>query len=114
MDALRFLRERGELFHLHPPHNRFLFFCFTHVSSQLSVIDLLETQRAPRSLAAETNMVKPCCETLLTGQNPHQEDHGWLDLKVIENLPVSFKKGEEDSWDWLVISRSGLQVKESF
>ncbi|KAM7415092.1 hypothetical protein PAMA_019767 [Pampus argenteus] len=79
MDALRFLRER----------------------------DLLGTQRLPPSLVAETDTVKPaCCElvvkestgeqesrkTTLNGLKPPQEEHRWLDLKVIENLPVSFKK----------------------
>ncbi|KAM9352305.1 patatin-like phospholipase domain-containing protein 2 [Symphorus nematophorus] len=74
MDAHRFLRER----------------------------DLLGTQHLPRSLMMETDTVRPCCElveslaeeskkTLLNRQSPHQEDHWWLDLKVIENLPVSFK-----------------------
>ncbi|XP_031151092.1 patatin-like phospholipase domain-containing protein 2 isoform X2 [Sander lucioperca] len=68
VDALHFLRER----------------------------DLLGTQYPPLSLMVETDTVKPaCCEpvkTLLNGQNPHQEDHWWLDVKVIEHLPVSFKK----------------------
>ncbi|XP_070827964.1 patatin-like phospholipase domain-containing protein 2 [Chaetodon trifascialis] len=72
MDALHFLRER----------------------------DLLGTQLPP-SLVVET--VESCCELvesaqaeeskeiLLNGQNPHQEDHWWLDLKIIENLPAGFK-----------------------
>ncbi|XP_042352643.1 patatin-like phospholipase domain-containing protein 2 isoform X2 [Plectropomus leopardus] len=78
MDALRFLRER----------------------------DLLGPQCLSSSVMAETDAVKPaCCETrrevaqaeesrktLLNGHNRHQEDHWWLSLKVIENLPVSFKK----------------------
>ncbi|XP_076590052.1 patatin-like phospholipase domain-containing protein 2 [Chaetodon auriga] len=71
MDALHFLRER----------------------------DLLGTQHLPPGLVVES-----CCElvasaqaeeskeTLLNGQNPHQEDHRWLDLKVIENLPAGFKR----------------------
>ncbi|XP_041794635.1 patatin-like phospholipase domain-containing protein 2 [Chelmon rostratus] len=74
MDALHFLRER----------------------------DLLGTQHLPPGLVVER--VQPCCElvesaqagesmkTLLNGQNPHEEDHWWLDLKVIENLPLSFKR----------------------
>ncbi|XP_073327755.1 patatin-like phospholipase domain-containing protein 2 isoform X2 [Pagrus major] len=70
MDALHFLRDR----------------------------DLLGKQHIPPSLEMETDTIKPCCElveskkTLLNGQNSHQEDHCWLDLKVIENLPLSFKK----------------------
>ncbi|XP_032378536.1 patatin-like phospholipase domain-containing protein 2 isoform X3 [Etheostoma spectabile] len=68
VDALHFLRER----------------------------DLLGTQCPPLSLMAEKDTVKPaCCEpvkTLVNGPNPHQEDHWWLDVKVIENLPVSLKK----------------------
>lgn len=66
--------------------------------------DLLGTQHLPLSLVVER--IKPCCELvksnqagkkmLLNGQNPHQEDHWWLDLNVIENLPVSFRRGEED------------------
>ncbi|XP_070764049.1 patatin-like phospholipase domain-containing protein 2 [Enoplosus armatus] len=66
--------------------------------------DLLGTQHLPPTLEAEMDAVTPaCCElvesvqaeskkTLLDGGNPHQADHWWLDLKVIENLPVSFKK----------------------
>ncbi|XP_044048600.1 patatin-like phospholipase domain-containing protein 2 [Siniperca chuatsi] len=67
--------------------------------------DLLGTQHLTPSLVAERDTVRPaCCElvklaqaeeskkTLLNGQNPHQEDNLWLDLKVIENLPVSFQK----------------------
>ncbi|XP_070686703.1 patatin-like phospholipase domain-containing protein 2 [Pempheris klunzingeri] len=76
MDALRFLRER----------------------------DLLGAQNPPPSLEVETEAVRPvCCElaepkkTLLNGQSACLEDHWWLDLEVIENLPFSFKKGEADS-----------------
>lgn len=70
------------------------------------MIDLLGTQHLPPGLVVER--VQPCCElvesaqagesmkTLLNGQNPHEEDHWWLDLKVIENLPLSFKRGKED------------------
>ncbi|XP_074533965.1 patatin-like phospholipase domain-containing protein 2 [Halichoeres trimaculatus] len=71
LDALRFLRER----------------------------DLLGSQHPQPSLEAETEGFGPaCCELVeskkmeMNGQNPHQGDHGWLDLKVIENLPVGFKK----------------------
>ncbi|XP_053175471.1 patatin-like phospholipase domain-containing protein 2 [Scomber japonicus] len=71
MDALRFLRER----------------------------DLLGTQCLPPSLVAETDTVKPACcglakaKMMLNGLNsPQEEEHRWLDLKVIENLPESFKK----------------------
>lgn len=63
-----------------------------HVISQLSVIDLLGAQYPPP--------VKPaCCELVELAEREetkktllNQEDHRWLDLKVIENLPVSFKK----------------------
>ncbi|KAM8750735.1 patatin-like phospholipase domain-containing protein 2 isoform 1-T1 [Acanthopagrus schlegelii] len=70
MDALRFLRDR----------------------------DLLGKQHIPPSLEMETDTIKSCCElaeskkTPPNGRNQHQEDHCWLDLKVIENLPLSFKK----------------------
>ncbi|CAJ1055967.1 patatin-like phospholipase domain-containing protein 2 isoform X2 [Xyrichtys novacula] len=71
MDALRFLGER----------------------------DLLGSQRPQPSLEAEMDAVKPaCCElaeskkTVMNGRNLHREDHEWLDLRVIENLPVGFKK----------------------
>ncbi|XP_045893767.1 patatin-like phospholipase domain-containing protein 2 [Micropterus dolomieu] len=68
--------------------------------SFLSERDLLG-QHLTTSLVADTDAIRPaCCEqaeesktTLLNGQNPQQqEDHLWLDQKVIENLPVSFKK----------------------
>lgn len=71
------------------------------VISQLSVIDLLGKQHIPPSLEMETDTIKSCCElaeskkTPPNGRNLHQEDHCWLDLKVIENLPLSFKKGKE-------------------
>ncbi|GLD61565.1 patatin-like phospholipase domain-containing protein 2 isoform X1, partial [Lates japonicus] len=68
MDALRFLRER----------------------------DLLGTQCLPPSLVSEMDAVKPsCCEpkkTLMNGLNLAKEEQCWLDQKVIENLPVDFKK----------------------
>lgn len=82
MDALRFLRER----------------------------DLLREQYVPHLVVVEVDGPKPaCCEQvkaaphaeewrmrkrkmLLNGQNTHQEDHRWLDHKVIENLPVSMKR----------------------
>nr|XP_046250191.1 patatin-like phospholipase domain-containing protein 2 isoform X2 [Scatophagus argus] len=76
MDALRFLRER----------------------------DLLGTQHVPPCLVAKRDTVKPCCELvasaqagesekmLMNGQTSHQGDHWWLDLKVIENLPLNFRK----------------------
>nr|XP_020476791.1 patatin-like phospholipase domain-containing protein 2 [Monopterus albus] len=72
MDALRFLRER----------------------------DLLGTQCLPPSVMVGMNTAKPpCCELvkeskkiLLKGLNPLQEDHCWLDQKVIENLPAGLKK----------------------
>ncbi|XP_035520849.1 patatin-like phospholipase domain-containing protein 2 [Morone saxatilis] len=51
--------------------------------------DLLGLQHLPSSSVAETFKTE---KTLLNGQNPHKEDHWWLDLKVEENLPVSFKK----------------------
>lgn len=68
--------------------------------SFLSERDLLG-QHLTTSLVAERDAIRPaCCEqaeesktTLLNGQNSQQqEDHLWLDQKVIENLPVSFKK----------------------
>lgn len=34
--------------------------------------------------------VTPCC-----GLKPQQDGHSWLDPKVMENLPVSFQRGEE-------------------
>lgn len=76
VDALRFLRER----------------------------DLLGTQRPPPSLGTDVHTVEACCEqaksaqakeskkTLVNGQGRHLEDHWWLDLKVIEDLPLSFKR----------------------
>ncbi|CAK6954496.1 patatin-like phospholipase domain-containing protein 2 [Scomber scombrus] len=74
MDALCFLRER----------------------------DLLGTQCLPPSLVAETDRVElakassrphESRKMMLNGLNsPQEEEHRCLDLKVIENLPVSFKK----------------------
>ncbi|XP_042268400.1 patatin-like phospholipase domain-containing protein 2 [Thunnus maccoyii] len=68
--------------------------------------DLLGTQCLPPSLVAVTDTVKPACcglmkestqaqesrKTTLNGLNSPQEEHRWLDVKVIENLPVSLKK----------------------
>lgn len=63
----------------------------SHVGG-LSRTDLIGLQPCrPLSLAVEKNAIRPCC-----GQKPHRRDHSWLDPKVIENLPLSFQKGEED------------------
>ncbi|XP_069551532.1 patatin-like phospholipase domain-containing protein 2 [Brachyistius frenatus] len=80
MDALRFLGER----------------------------DLLRAQYIPCSVVAEAGRDKPpCCEVvkevaqaeegkikkmMLNGQTFCQENHQWLDHKVIEKLPVAMKK----------------------
>ncbi|XP_041651793.1 patatin-like phospholipase domain-containing protein 2 isoform X2 [Cheilinus undulatus] len=70
MDALHFLRER----------------------------DLLETQNLQPSLE-EMDTVAPCfCEpmeseeTAMNEKYCHKNDQCWLNLKVIKNLPLSFKK----------------------
>lgn len=86
-----------------------------HEQTKQSVPDLLGMQHAPCSLAG-LNTAKPCCETQLNGPNPHQGDHWWLDLKDIENLPFSFKKGEADSWDCShpsVLTTEGGESNES-
>ncbi|XP_068594984.1 patatin-like phospholipase domain-containing protein 2 [Brachionichthys hirsutus] len=64
--------------------------------------DLLGTQLVPPSLGAKTGRVVLCCEPEAQAEEPrkmqvngatlHQGDHWWLDLKVVENLPVSFKR----------------------
>eukprot|EP00064_Thunnus_orientalis_P005458 superscaffoldBa00000535_g5472 len=73
--------------------------------------DLLGTQCLPPSLVAATDTVKPACcrqvkestqaqesrKMMLNGLNSPQEEHRWLDVKVIENLPVSLKKGQNCS-----------------
>lgn len=81
---------------------------------------MLGTQHLPPALVLGKATAKPCCEllesakakeskkTLLNERNPHQEDHRWLDLK---NLPVSFKKGKGNRWDWLIISLVTVESK---
>ncbi|XP_060892048.1 patatin-like phospholipase domain-containing protein 2 isoform X2 [Labrus mixtus] len=71
MDALRFLRGR----------------------------DLLGRRHPQPCLVREMEGVKPaCCElleskkTAMNGTNLQEDDHEWLDLRVVENLPVSLKK----------------------
>ncbi|XP_008292388.1 patatin-like phospholipase domain-containing protein 2 isoform X2 [Stegastes partitus] len=70
--------------------------------------DLLQAQCTPRSRAVKVGRAKSlCCELmkevvqteqwkrrkmLLNGQNPHREDHRWLDHRVIEDLPVEIKR----------------------
>lgn len=112
MDALCFLKDSGKIFHLHH-----LLVCVSQyqpklVINHLSVSDLLRAQHIPRSVVVEAGGAKaPCCELvkevcqteedcrmkkrMLNGQDPHQEDHLWLDHRVIENLPVAIKKGKE-------------------
>lgn len=49
-------------------------------------------------LAKASSRAHESRKMMLNGLNsPQGEEHRWLDLKVIENLPVSFKKGE-DRW----------------
>ncbi|XP_029379545.1 patatin-like phospholipase domain-containing protein 2 [Echeneis naucrates] len=66
MDALRFLRER----------------------------DLVRTPCLPPSLVEGVKLA--CCELVkkaeLTGLNPTQEEHGWLDHSVTQNLPADIKR----------------------
>uniref|UniRef100_A0A4W6FYZ0 triacylglycerol lipase n=1 Tax=Lates calcarifer TaxID=8187 RepID=A0A4W6FYZ0_LATCA len=95
MDALRFLRERGDL----RTGSLWVYTCSNnrrHVLHQLSLTDLLGTQCLPPSLVSEMDAVKTsCCEpkkTLMNGLNLAKEKQCWLDQKVIENLPVDFKK----------------------
>ncbi|KAM7002356.1 patatin-like phospholipase domain-containing protein 2 isoform 2-T2 [Tautogolabrus adspersus] len=71
MDALRFLRGR----------------------------DLLGRRHPQPCLVREMEGVKPAyCElvesekTVMNGTNLHEDDHEWLDLRAVENLPVSLKK----------------------
>lgn len=107
VDALRFLRERGELFIPHHRSSVLLLHTHADVSGHLSVTELLEMQLVPLSLVAEVDTGHPCCDTLLTG--PHQGDHWWLDPGIIQNLPDSFKTGKEDNWAWLVLVISPIK-----
>lgn len=34
----------------------------------------------------------PCCQA---GLGPQREDHSWLDPKVIQELPLNFRTGEQ-------------------
>lgn len=91
LDALRFLRERGEF-------SSVTLHYLLHTRSRVRRLpdtDLLGTQLVPPSVEPQTGTVKPCCR-----QNPHQGDHRWLDPRVIENLPLNIQKGE-DRWDLL-------------
>ncbi|XP_034542009.1 patatin-like phospholipase domain-containing protein 2 isoform X2 [Notolabrus celidotus] len=64
MDALRFLTER----------------------------DLLGSQNPQPGLEAETEGLRPACCELMETKKTLMEGHGGLDLKVIQNLPLGFKK----------------------
>ncbi|XP_065812949.1 patatin-like phospholipase domain-containing protein 2 isoform X3 [Labrus bergylta] len=61
--------------------------------------DLLGRRHPQPCLVREMEGVKPaCCElveskkTVMNGTNLQEDDHEWLDLRVVENLPVSLKK----------------------
>lgn len=45
-------------------------------------------------MATET---RPCCRTAPTGRNPARGDHGRLDPKVTDKLPLSLRTGEDVS-----------------
>lgn len=100
MDALCFLREKGEIF---PPSFSLAFLVYTiklhyrKTCYQPTVSDLLTAQNIHSS--AVVGAKSPCCEqTKEVGRAEermmkcHKENH--LDHRVIENLPVAIKKGK--------------------
>lgn len=80
-DALHFLLKRGE--QLLPNPN--LFSKGWSRSPETCVSGLLRRRGVTPSVAGV-----PCCEAR---QRPHRREHQWLDLQVIQELPLSFRTG---------------------
>uniref|UniRef100_A0A665X216 PNPLA domain-containing protein n=1 Tax=Echeneis naucrates TaxID=173247 RepID=A0A665X216_ECHNA len=70
---------------------------YGNVSIQVNT-DLVRTPCLPPSLVEGVKLA--CCELVkkaeLTGLNPTQEEHGWLDHSVTQNLPADIKRSKRD------------------